>query len=76
MLCLSAFQWHAEKVSSQPEKDMDEMQYMWSGVASVGNSDGRARVFYSGDGLLRRHFGPPGFNQSCVSLRSNGIRGR
>uniref|UniRef100_A0A5K3FDA9 Secreted protein n=1 Tax=Mesocestoides corti TaxID=53468 RepID=A0A5K3FDA9_MESCO len=29
-----------------------------------------------GVGLGRRHVGPPGLSQSCVSLRSNGMRGR
>uniref|UniRef100_A0A5K3G035 Phage terminase large subunit family protein n=1 Tax=Mesocestoides corti TaxID=53468 RepID=A0A5K3G035_MESCO len=38
--CLSAIQWHAGKQGSQPEKDMDEMQYIMSGVASVVDSDG------------------------------------
>uniref|UniRef100_A0A5K3EV49 Uncharacterized protein n=1 Tax=Mesocestoides corti TaxID=53468 RepID=A0A5K3EV49_MESCO len=46
--CPSAIQWHAGKEGSQPEKDMDEMQYIMSGVASVADSDGRARVFYIG----------------------------
>uniref|UniRef100_A0A5K3FFI7 Envelope glycoprotein n=1 Tax=Mesocestoides corti TaxID=53468 RepID=A0A5K3FFI7_MESCO len=32
--CLSAIQWHAGKEGSQPEKDMDKMQYIMSGVAS------------------------------------------
>uniref|UniRef100_A0A5K3G547 Envelope glycoprotein n=1 Tax=Mesocestoides corti TaxID=53468 RepID=A0A5K3G547_MESCO len=35
--CLSAIQWHARKISSQPEKDMDEMQYIMSGVVSAGS---------------------------------------
>uniref|UniRef100_A0A5K3FCQ1 Secreted protein n=1 Tax=Mesocestoides corti TaxID=53468 RepID=A0A5K3FCQ1_MESCO len=38
---VSAIQWHAVKEGSQPEKDMDEMQYIMSGVASVADSDGR-----------------------------------
>uniref|UniRef100_A0A5K3G1V3 Polyprotein n=1 Tax=Mesocestoides corti TaxID=53468 RepID=A0A5K3G1V3_MESCO len=62
--CLSAIQWHAGKKGSQPEKDMDEMQYIMSGVACVVDSDGRARVFYSGVLLRRRHVGPPGLSQS------------
>uniref|UniRef100_A0A5K3G143 Importin-11 n=1 Tax=Mesocestoides corti TaxID=53468 RepID=A0A5K3G143_MESCO len=37
--CLSAIQWHAENEGSQPEKDMDEMQYIMSGVAIVVESD-------------------------------------
>uniref|UniRef100_A0A5K3FZB4 HELP domain-containing protein n=1 Tax=Mesocestoides corti TaxID=53468 RepID=A0A5K3FZB4_MESCO len=45
---LSAIQWHAGKEGSQPERDMDEMQYIMSGVASVVDSDGRARVIYTG----------------------------
>uniref|UniRef100_A0A5K3FPZ3 YDG domain-containing protein n=1 Tax=Mesocestoides corti TaxID=53468 RepID=A0A5K3FPZ3_MESCO len=36
----------------------------------------RARVFYSGVGSGRRHIGPPGRSQSCVSLRSYGMRGK
>uniref|UniRef100_A0A5K3G752 Pecanex-like protein n=1 Tax=Mesocestoides corti TaxID=53468 RepID=A0A5K3G752_MESCO len=39
--CVSAFQWHARKVSSQSDEDMDEVQYIMSGVASVAESDGR-----------------------------------
>ncbi|VDD83149.1 unnamed protein product [Mesocestoides corti] len=34
--CLSAIQWHAGKEGSQPEEDMDEVQYIMSGVASAG----------------------------------------
>uniref|UniRef100_A0A5K3FMU2 Uncharacterized protein n=1 Tax=Mesocestoides corti TaxID=53468 RepID=A0A5K3FMU2_MESCO len=34
---LSAFQWHARKISSYPEKDTNEMQCIMSGVASVGS---------------------------------------
>ncbi|VDD84450.1 unnamed protein product [Mesocestoides corti] len=37
ILCLSVFQWHARKISSQPEKDTTEVQYIMSGVASVGS---------------------------------------
>uniref|UniRef100_A0A5K3EYT6 Cyclic nucleotide-binding domain-containing protein n=1 Tax=Mesocestoides corti TaxID=53468 RepID=A0A5K3EYT6_MESCO len=48
ILCLSAFQWHARKISSQPEKDMDEMQYIMSGVASLVDSDGRRLTRGSG----------------------------
>uniref|UniRef100_A0A5K3FT41 Transposase n=1 Tax=Mesocestoides corti TaxID=53468 RepID=A0A5K3FT41_MESCO len=55
---------------------MDEMQYIMSGVASVADSDGRARVFYCVVESSRRHVGPPGRRQSCVSLCSNGMRGR
>uniref|UniRef100_A0A5K3FJZ1 Ovule protein n=1 Tax=Mesocestoides corti TaxID=53468 RepID=A0A5K3FJZ1_MESCO len=47
ILCLFVFQWHARKISSQPEKDTNEVQYIISGVASVVDLDGRARVFYS-----------------------------
>uniref|UniRef100_A0A5K3G3V0 Uncharacterized protein n=1 Tax=Mesocestoides corti TaxID=53468 RepID=A0A5K3G3V0_MESCO len=39
--CLSAIPWHAGKEGSQPEKDMDEIQYIMIGVASVVDSDGR-----------------------------------
>uniref|UniRef100_A0A5K3FPT8 Capsid protein n=1 Tax=Mesocestoides corti TaxID=53468 RepID=A0A5K3FPT8_MESCO len=42
ILCRSVFQWHARKINSQPEKDMTEVQYIMSGVASVADSDGRA----------------------------------
>uniref|UniRef100_A0A5K3G7S6 HELP domain-containing protein n=1 Tax=Mesocestoides corti TaxID=53468 RepID=A0A5K3G7S6_MESCO len=63
--CPSAIQWHPGKEGNQLEKDLDEMLYIMSGVASVGDSDGRARVFYSGVGLVRRHIGPPGRSQSC-----------
>uniref|UniRef100_A0A5K3FXZ4 Zf-3CxxC domain-containing protein n=1 Tax=Mesocestoides corti TaxID=53468 RepID=A0A5K3FXZ4_MESCO len=45
--CLSVFQWHARMVSSQPEKDTTKASYMMSGVASVVDSDGRTRVFYT-----------------------------
>uniref|UniRef100_A0A5K3G2R3 LAG1_DNAbind domain-containing protein n=1 Tax=Mesocestoides corti TaxID=53468 RepID=A0A5K3G2R3_MESCO len=41
ILYLSGFRWHARKVSSQPEKDRTEEQYILSGVASVMDSDGR-----------------------------------
>uniref|UniRef100_A0A5K3EZU6 Uncharacterized protein n=1 Tax=Mesocestoides corti TaxID=53468 RepID=A0A5K3EZU6_MESCO len=41
ILCPSAIQWRAGTEGSQPEKDMDEMQYIMSGVASVVDSDGR-----------------------------------
>uniref|UniRef100_A0A5K3FXU5 ABC transmembrane type-1 domain-containing protein n=1 Tax=Mesocestoides corti TaxID=53468 RepID=A0A5K3FXU5_MESCO len=40
-LCLSAIQWHARKISSQSEKDTNEVQNIMSGVASVVDSDGR-----------------------------------
>ncbi|VDD80023.1 unnamed protein product [Mesocestoides corti] len=33
--CVSAFQWLARKISSQPEKDTTEEQYIMSGVTSV-----------------------------------------
>uniref|UniRef100_A0A5K3FY99 YD repeat-containing protein n=1 Tax=Mesocestoides corti TaxID=53468 RepID=A0A5K3FY99_MESCO len=46
--CLSAFQWHARKISSQPEKDTTEVQYTMSGVASVVDSDGRRLTRGSG----------------------------
>uniref|UniRef100_A0A5K3F2D4 Ig-like domain-containing protein n=1 Tax=Mesocestoides corti TaxID=53468 RepID=A0A5K3F2D4_MESCO len=46
--CLSAIQWHAGKEGSQPEKGMDEMQYIMSGVASVADSDGRRLTCVSG----------------------------
>uniref|UniRef100_A0A5K3G4K1 Uncharacterized protein n=1 Tax=Mesocestoides corti TaxID=53468 RepID=A0A5K3G4K1_MESCO len=36
--CLSVFQWHARKISSQPEKDTTEVQYIMSGVGSVVDS--------------------------------------
>uniref|UniRef100_A0A5K3F348 Uncharacterized protein n=1 Tax=Mesocestoides corti TaxID=53468 RepID=A0A5K3F348_MESCO len=38
ILCLSAFQWRARKISSQPENDTTEVQYIMSGVA---DSNGR-----------------------------------
>uniref|UniRef100_A0A5K3ELA9 Secreted protein n=1 Tax=Mesocestoides corti TaxID=53468 RepID=A0A5K3ELA9_MESCO len=46
--CLSAIQWHAGKEGSQPEKDMDEMQYIMSGVATEVDSDGRRLTRVSG----------------------------
>uniref|UniRef100_A0A5K3FDH1 Cyclic nucleotide-binding domain-containing protein n=1 Tax=Mesocestoides corti TaxID=53468 RepID=A0A5K3FDH1_MESCO len=46
--CLPAIQWHAGKEGIQPEKDMDEMQYIISGVASVVDSDGRRLTCVSG----------------------------
>uniref|UniRef100_A0A5K3FVB9 RNase_PH domain-containing protein n=1 Tax=Mesocestoides corti TaxID=53468 RepID=A0A5K3FVB9_MESCO len=39
---------HAEKEGSQPEKDMDETQYIMTGVASVVDSDGRRLTCGSG----------------------------
>uniref|UniRef100_A0A5K3FBD3 Ig-like domain-containing protein n=1 Tax=Mesocestoides corti TaxID=53468 RepID=A0A5K3FBD3_MESCO len=48
ILCLSAFQWLARKVSSQPEKGTNEEQYIMSGVASVVDSDGRRLTCSSG----------------------------
>uniref|UniRef100_A0A5K3ERR3 Uncharacterized protein n=1 Tax=Mesocestoides corti TaxID=53468 RepID=A0A5K3ERR3_MESCO len=47
--CLSAFQWHARKISSQHEIDTNEKHYIMSGIVSVVDSDGRAREFYSSD---------------------------
>uniref|UniRef100_A0A5K3F579 SURF1-like protein n=1 Tax=Mesocestoides corti TaxID=53468 RepID=A0A5K3F579_MESCO len=41
ILCHSAFQWRARKISTQPEKDTTDVQYIMSGVASVVDSDGR-----------------------------------
>uniref|UniRef100_A0A5K3FU33 Uncharacterized protein n=1 Tax=Mesocestoides corti TaxID=53468 RepID=A0A5K3FU33_MESCO len=46
--CPSAIQWHAGKEGTQPEKEMDEMQYIMSGVASVVDSDGRHQIWGSG----------------------------
>uniref|UniRef100_A0A5K3FYB9 Uncharacterized protein n=1 Tax=Mesocestoides corti TaxID=53468 RepID=A0A5K3FYB9_MESCO len=40
-LCLSAFQWHARKINSQPDKNTNEEQYITSDVASVVDSGGR-----------------------------------
>uniref|UniRef100_A0A5K3EKE6 Lipoprotein n=1 Tax=Mesocestoides corti TaxID=53468 RepID=A0A5K3EKE6_MESCO len=48
ILCPSAFQWHARKIGSQPEKDTTEVQYIMSGVASVVDSDGRRLTRGSG----------------------------
>uniref|UniRef100_A0A5K3EL42 SURF1-like protein n=1 Tax=Mesocestoides corti TaxID=53468 RepID=A0A5K3EL42_MESCO len=48
ILCLSAFQWHARKISSQPEKDTNEEQYIMGCVASVKDSDGRSLTCGSG----------------------------
>uniref|UniRef100_A0A5K3FG13 Uncharacterized protein n=1 Tax=Mesocestoides corti TaxID=53468 RepID=A0A5K3FG13_MESCO len=48
ILCLSAFQWHATKISSQPEKDTTEVQCILSGVASVMDSGGRLPTCGSG----------------------------
>uniref|UniRef100_A0A5K3FHJ9 Uncharacterized protein n=1 Tax=Mesocestoides corti TaxID=53468 RepID=A0A5K3FHJ9_MESCO len=53
---------------------MDEMRYIMSGVASVVDSGGRGWGILHGDGSGRRHIGPPGLSQSCVSLCSNGRR--
>uniref|UniRef100_A0A5K3FK82 Uncharacterized protein n=1 Tax=Mesocestoides corti TaxID=53468 RepID=A0A5K3FK82_MESCO len=39
VLCLSAFQWHASKISSRRKKDTTEMQYIMGGVATVVDSD-------------------------------------
>uniref|UniRef100_A0A5K3F772 RING-type E3 ubiquitin transferase n=1 Tax=Mesocestoides corti TaxID=53468 RepID=A0A5K3F772_MESCO len=46
--CLTAIQWHGGKEGSQLETDMDEMQYIMSGVASVVDSDGRCLTRGSG----------------------------
>uniref|UniRef100_A0A5K3G252 Uncharacterized protein n=1 Tax=Mesocestoides corti TaxID=53468 RepID=A0A5K3G252_MESCO len=48
ILCLPVFQWHARKISSQPEKDTIEVQYIMSGVASAVDSDGRRLTRGSG----------------------------
>uniref|UniRef100_A0A5K3G1A6 Polyprotein n=1 Tax=Mesocestoides corti TaxID=53468 RepID=A0A5K3G1A6_MESCO len=48
----SAFQWHARKISSQPEKDTAEEQYIMSGVARIVDSDGRHLT--CGSGLWQR----------------------
>uniref|UniRef100_A0A5K3FWX0 Uncharacterized protein n=1 Tax=Mesocestoides corti TaxID=53468 RepID=A0A5K3FWX0_MESCO len=45
ILCPSSFQWRARKISSQPEKDTTEEQYIMNGVA---NSDGRRLTCGSG----------------------------
>uniref|UniRef100_A0A5K3G5V8 Cyclic nucleotide-binding domain-containing protein n=1 Tax=Mesocestoides corti TaxID=53468 RepID=A0A5K3G5V8_MESCO len=39
---------HARKISSQPEKDTIEVQYIMSGLASVADSDGRRLTRGSG----------------------------
>uniref|UniRef100_A0A5K3FNV5 Proteasome endopeptidase complex n=1 Tax=Mesocestoides corti TaxID=53468 RepID=A0A5K3FNV5_MESCO len=48
ILCLSVLQWHARKISSQPEEDTTEEQHIMSGVASVVDSDGRLLTCGSG----------------------------
>uniref|UniRef100_A0A5K3EMJ3 Sema domain-containing protein n=1 Tax=Mesocestoides corti TaxID=53468 RepID=A0A5K3EMJ3_MESCO len=48
ILCLSVFQRHARKISSQPEKDTNEVQYLLSGMASVVDSDEGRRTCDSG----------------------------
>uniref|UniRef100_A0A5K3FG27 Acyl-CoA dehydrogenase n=1 Tax=Mesocestoides corti TaxID=53468 RepID=A0A5K3FG27_MESCO len=44
----SLLRWYAGKEGSQPEKDMNEMQYIMSGVASLVDSDGRRLTRGSG----------------------------
>uniref|UniRef100_A0A5K3G6S9 FZD3 n=1 Tax=Mesocestoides corti TaxID=53468 RepID=A0A5K3G6S9_MESCO len=75
ILCLSVFQWHARKISSQPEKDATKEQYIMSYVASMEDSVSHGSETYSRDGSGRRHIGPPGPGQSCVSKGCNGMRG-
>uniref|UniRef100_A0A5K3FJU8 Transposable element protein n=1 Tax=Mesocestoides corti TaxID=53468 RepID=A0A5K3FJU8_MESCO len=48
ILCLSAFQWHVRKISSQPEKDMTEVLYIMGDMASVVDSDGMRLTCDSG----------------------------
>uniref|UniRef100_A0A5K3FR48 Zf-RVT domain-containing protein n=1 Tax=Mesocestoides corti TaxID=53468 RepID=A0A5K3FR48_MESCO len=45
ILCPSAVQCHARKISSQPEKDTNEVQYIMSRVV---DSDGRCLACGSG----------------------------
>uniref|UniRef100_A0A5K3G6L2 Uncharacterized protein n=1 Tax=Mesocestoides corti TaxID=53468 RepID=A0A5K3G6L2_MESCO len=54
IVCLSVFQWHARKISSQPEKDTTEEQYIMSGVASVADTDGRRLTRSSGFCLVNK----------------------
>uniref|UniRef100_A0A5K3G2V4 Late endosomal/lysosomal adaptor and MAPK and MTOR activator 5 n=1 Tax=Mesocestoides corti TaxID=53468 RepID=A0A5K3G2V4_MESCO len=54
ILCLSAFQWHARKISSQPQTDTNEVQYLMGNVASVAASDGRILTCDSGLSLVNR----------------------
>uniref|UniRef100_A0A5K3FXL5 ADAM_CR_2 domain-containing protein n=1 Tax=Mesocestoides corti TaxID=53468 RepID=A0A5K3FXL5_MESCO len=54
ILCLSAFPWHARKISSQPEKDTSEVQHMMSGMASVSDSDGWRLTCGSSSGLVSK----------------------
>uniref|UniRef100_A0A5K3FDQ2 Sema domain-containing protein n=1 Tax=Mesocestoides corti TaxID=53468 RepID=A0A5K3FDQ2_MESCO len=46
--CLPAFQWHARKICSQPEKDTHEKRCLMSGTASVVALDGQYLMFGSG----------------------------
>uniref|UniRef100_A0A5K3EVT9 Uncharacterized protein n=1 Tax=Mesocestoides corti TaxID=53468 RepID=A0A5K3EVT9_MESCO len=48
ILCLSAIQWHARKINSQPDKNTNEVQYLMSGVASVVDSGERRLMCGSG----------------------------
>ncbi|VDD84431.1 unnamed protein product [Mesocestoides corti] len=48
ILCRSAFQWRARKISSQPEKDTTEGQYIKSGLPSVVDSEARRLTCGSG----------------------------
>uniref|UniRef100_A0A5K3EUV9 Secreted protein n=1 Tax=Mesocestoides corti TaxID=53468 RepID=A0A5K3EUV9_MESCO len=54
ILCLYAFQWHARKVSCQPEKGTTEEQYMMSRVASIVDSDGRRLTRGTGFWLVNK----------------------
>uniref|UniRef100_A0A5K3EX31 HCO3_cotransp domain-containing protein n=1 Tax=Mesocestoides corti TaxID=53468 RepID=A0A5K3EX31_MESCO len=56
ILCLSVFQWHARKVSSQPEKDTSEEQCIMSDVGSVVDSDGRRLTCSSGLWLVNKAY--------------------
>uniref|UniRef100_A0A5K3EPL7 Uncharacterized protein n=1 Tax=Mesocestoides corti TaxID=53468 RepID=A0A5K3EPL7_MESCO len=38
ILCLFAFQWHARKIGSHPEKDTNEEPYLMIGVSSLVHS--------------------------------------
>uniref|UniRef100_A0A5K3FP90 Rhs family protein n=1 Tax=Mesocestoides corti TaxID=53468 RepID=A0A5K3FP90_MESCO len=76
VLCLFALQWHARKIGSQPGKDWHENRYIMSGVATIADSDGRARVFYNSGHQGADILAHTEFRQSHIFDGLNGLRVR
>ncbi|VDD79896.1 unnamed protein product [Mesocestoides corti] len=87
ILCPSAFQWHARKISSQPEKDTIEEQYIMSGVARLADSDGSVGKISSSklpaphiwqdigsSEKLTRDFAPVDLQEGLFSIGWAGVR--